>query len=75
MYNENHIKKAKLLCTETYVEDGIEFWSRGNTYEGSKFDDGTCIIETNFGTFGRVGNGYMIEEVEDNFEIIEKEDL
>lgn len=63
-----------LACVQDYVEDGIEYWSTGATYKATKHRDGTYSVETNEGTMGSIGRGYLLEDVEEFF-IDTKKDL
>lgn len=74
-------KKRYFKCICDYYEDDICYWEEGNLYEfhkhkyESKYETGTHYyydVETELGTWGGVGIGYMIgeDEIEDYFEIV-----
>lgn len=60
-------EKITVLCTETYEEDSVEYWTKGKTYKATKHDDGNWSIKTNLGTTGMVGPNYLLENFYDNF--------
>lgn len=61
-------KTQVVVCTETYVEDNIEYWTKGRIYDAVKSEDGEWSIKTNIDTIGKVGPGYMIEDFYDQFD-------
>ena len=62
--------KRKVKCITSYVEDCDEFWTEGNEYGAKHKRDGNWEIETNFGSIGCVGSGYMLDNFDEYFEII-----
>ncbi len=57
----------KVKCTKTYVEDGNDYWTAGQVYDAKKHQDGSWSIETNFGTVGKVGEEYMLDDFSSHF--------
>lgn len=56
-----------IICKESYFEDGIEYWSKGKLYEGTKHKNGDWSIITNLGNMGGVGHGYLLDDFNEHF--------
>lgn len=74
-------KKRYFKCICDYYEDDIRYWKKGHIYEfhkhkyESKYGIGTHYyydVETELGTWGGVGIGYMLgeNEINDYFEVV-----
>lgn len=63
-------KKRYFKCICDYVEDDILYWTKGKLYEFHKHNDGNCDVKTNLGNWGAVGPDYLLEEIEEYFEIV-----
>lgn len=44
--------KKFVTCFESYIEDGIKFWTSGCVYPAIHHRDGSWSVVTNFGTIG-----------------------
>ena len=62
----------KVLCKESYWENDDQFWTEDKVYDANKNLDGTWTIETDFGTEGMVGRGYMLDDFNEYFEDVTK---
>ena len=59
--------KRTVLCIESYIEDGIEYWSKGKEYGAIKHHNGNWSIETNKGNVGGIGPAFLEENFEEYF--------
>ena len=64
----------KVWCKKDYVEDDNTYWTRGNWYRAIKHRDGTWSIRTNFGSWGAVGELYMLDDFDEYFTVVPKDD-
>lgn len=63
---------GQMRCLKTYVEDGIEYWTRSRLYEFDTTDFQSFNIKTNGGKTGSAGYGYTLDELQmaDYFRVI-----
>ena len=74
--DENKVEEAKndveVKCINTYFEDDEEYWSEGNYYPAKKLSDTEWKVRTNLGTWGRIGDAYTINDINEYFEVQDK---
>ena len=58
---------VEVKCIKTYIEDTEEYWSKGNYYQAKKLPNNEWKIKTNLGTWGRIGDAYMINDINEYF--------
>lgn len=65
--------RREVKCILDYVEDGIKYWSAGYKYKATKHHDGTWSIITNYGNVGKVGQYYLLDNFNDYFVEVKKQ--
>lgn len=63
---------VEVKCINTYFEDDEEYWSEGNYYPAKKLSDTEWKVRTNLGTWGRIGDAYTINDINEYFEVQDK---
>jgi hypothetical protein len=65
--------KIVVQCTQTYVENDNEYWTKGHCYEAEYLSDEeyTYAIETNFGSVRKIRTRYTLENFDEYFKIVE----
>lgn len=58
-----------VLCKESYVECGTQYWTAGCVYDATDLGDGEYSITTNLGSTGHVGPAYLLDNFDDYFEV------
>ena len=58
-----------VLCKESYVECGSQYWTAGCVYDATDLGDGEYSIVTNLGRIGHVGPAYLLDNFDDYFEV------
>ena len=58
-----------VLCKESYVECGTQYWTAGCVYDATDLGDGEYSIATNLGSIGHVGPAYLLDNFDDYFEV------
>ncbi len=57
--NTTKSKQKKIKCHTSYVEDGYEYWTAGETYMGIPVGNGNYEVGHNFAGTGYVGPDYL----------------
>lgn len=63
--------KRTVFCTKTYIEDDVEYWTKGCYYDAIKHRDGNWSIKTNVGNIGGIGPAFMINDFDEFFYLIQ----
>ena len=58
----------QILCKKTFISNNIEYYTAGHKYDIIQKRSDVAAIKTNQNTFGYVGKGLMIENIDEYFE-------
>ena len=58
----------QILCKKTFISYNIEYYTAGHKYDIVQKQNNIAAIKTNQNTFGYVGKGFMIENIDEYFE-------